>query len=313
MDIILLHGDNSYTLRNRLKEILSKYPTLKVSKVDGEDAKNINDLVLDFNVSLFQEKKLLLIQNLFENSSKILLERFQKHITDDTSDNVLVLVESDFVDKRTSLYKLIKTKFKFEEFPKQTSRTLIPWITDYLKESGIKISTDIAFELLGKVGEDQQALKNELDKLVVLDKREISRDDVKTYISTSRESEIFELTEACLNYFVKPSPHDLKEIIHLTEIFKEDYKNYPIFLSILTNQLSQLIRIKVYEDNGYGPDQISKEVQAHPFVIRKLLERAKLLKRDQLEKIFENLLILDSKFKIGELDFLSVVSLLLKR
>lgn len=325
MKLILLHGENNYNSELKLQEYISTLSKTfsKIVKVDGETAKTINDLKLDFDISLFGEKKALVIKRIFQNQSKVLLEAFLKYIESqlkDTSDSTIVIWEDKKADKRTILYKYILKNFKEEEFPKLSYGELNSWVIKYGLDKGLKIGSNEAYLITLRVGENIKVIANEIDKLASLKLDKISEKDIAKYLSESSEHNIFELLEIILDLLEISNSKDKNTEFHtkyskmqkLAERLFEDYKNYPSLIANLTSNISTLLRIKILEEDGLNQADISSQIPMHPFVFRKLYGRSSSFNRKFLEDKFELLSDLDYKFKKGDIDAIGVVIMMVK-
>ncbi|MEI6886630.1 MAG: DNA polymerase III subunit delta [bacterium] len=325
MKLILLHGENNYDSELKLNSYIDSLSKTfsKIVKVDGGNAKNMNDLNLDFDISLFGEKKAVVIKRIFQNSTKTILESFLKYLEskeNDEGDNTIILWEDKNADKRTVLYKYILKKFKVEEFPKLTYRDLNNWVIKYGQSKNMIIGNDESYMLTLRVGENTSVIANEIDKLASLKIERLTKEDINKYLSESAEHSIFELLETILDLIEISSLENSNTEFHskyskmlkLSEKLFEDYKNYPSLIANLTSNLSTLVQIKILKEKGLEQSEIASQIPMHPFVFKKLYSRSNNFSRKLLETKFEQLADLDYKFKKGEIDASSVIVMIVK-
>jgi DNA polymerase III delta subunit len=93
-----------------------------------------------------------------ENVEKLLAE------LPETTD--LIIVEPK-LDKRGVYYKFLKKQKGFQEFSELDERGLSKWLVDLAKEKGSTLSMGDAAYLISRIGTNQQALANELEKLSI--------------------------------------------------------------------------------------------------------------------------------------------------
>ncbi|MEI6462169.1 MAG: hypothetical protein WCO33_00680 [bacterium] len=325
MKLILLHGENNFDSEAKLKSYVNTLSKTfsKIEKIDGDTAKNISDMHLDFDISLFGEKKAVVIRRLFQNSNKNTLDSFLKYLESnekDTGDNTIVLWEDKNADKRTVLYKYIVKKFTVEEFPKLTYRDLTNWIIKYGNLKDIVIGSNEAFMLTLRVGEDTNVIAHEINKLSSLKITKLTEEDISKYLSESAEHNIFELLDVILDILSLGDNKDNSHEFHskyikmqkLSEKLFEDYKNYPSLMANLTSNLSTLLQIKLLQEKGLAQVEIASQIPMHPFVFKKLYARSSNFNIEYLKNKYALLADLDYKFKKGEIDATSVVVMIVK-
>src|SRR5581483_664061 len=132
--IITLAGNNAYTLKKRLDELIAgfikKHGELAIEKFDGEEADA--QLILDAiqNLPFLAERKLVIVRNAGLN--KILSEQAEQIAGSVPESTDLIFYETQ-TDKRTAFYKTLKKKTEFEEFEELDPRGLANWLVQEAK------------------------------------------------------------------------------------------------------------------------------------------------------------------------------------
>jgi DNA polymerase III delta subunit len=119
--ILLVHGDDSYRVLQKVKSI-KEYATTKKAKIleydfldDGSDI-DIEQITKEwFDGGLFPEKKLIVLKNVFDLDSKdnkLFKKRLQSKISTDIN---ILLISAKKLPKSNSLYKFLKEKLTVKE------------------------------------------------------------------------------------------------------------------------------------------------------------------------------------------------------
>ena len=136
--IIFLYGSDTYRSRQKLNEIIEHYKKIHES---GVSLKCFNGQNLDFQdfrnevqqVTMFQEKKLIVLKNVFLNS------RFKEEFLDFIKKNknlkeLILLYEEGGIAKSDSLVKFLKKQAKFQEFQPLRGEKLKVWVEKELEK-----------------------------------------------------------------------------------------------------------------------------------------------------------------------------------
>jgi len=168
--VILLYGEDSYRSRQKLNEIIEHYKSIHKSGMnlkyfEGKDL-NLEDLKEEFRqTSMFDEKKLLVVNDVFSNGD--FKEKFlknQKEILD--SKDVIVLFYNDGIPKDEQFLKFLKLKADCQEFKPLKGESLRVWLKKEFADYQTDISPEAQELLINFVGNDIWQLSNEIKKLV---------------------------------------------------------------------------------------------------------------------------------------------------
>jgi len=132
---------------------------------EGKDL-NLEDLKEEFRqTSMFDEKKLLVVNDVFSNGD--FKEKFlknQKEILD--SKDVIVLFYKDGIPKDEQFLKFLKLKADCQEFKPLKGESLRVWLKKKFADYQTDISPEAQELLINFVGNDIWQLSNEIKKLV---------------------------------------------------------------------------------------------------------------------------------------------------
>lgn len=317
--IFLLHGPESFRRQEKLKELKAKYINKldplgqSLSILDGSKitAKNLSDSLS--SGSLFTKKRMLIIENIFDNKQEnifsILLELIKKNEGDD--DNIIIFNEAQI--KKTNLKAEAKKLLNYllkqpyvQEFKNLTSLQLNSFIKQRIKDRGAKISYSALSLLLLKIGNDLWRLSNETNKLIAAaNGKEISNALVEELIKGDVEENIFALTDAL----------GAKSSALALRLFEEQLEagmSLQYILTMLQRQVKIILNIKLLQNSSnLSENQITKNLKLHPYVIKKAIYQAKNFSLAELENYWQTLLDIDLDSKKGKSDIKSELYALL--
>ena len=126
-------------------------------------------------------------------------------------------------DKRTKLYKLLKSNAEIFSSEKIRDYKLAEWIGELLQAKGFKMNSKAISLVEEHIGNDLSRIANEIDKLALnlKGRKEITEDDIEQYIGISKEYNVFELQAAI-------AKKDLARAITIIQYFEGNPKAGPI-------------------------------------------------------------------------------------
>ncbi|GEM_PF-821978 len=308
--IYFIFGKDTFQSKQKLKELIKKYSDFELLKINAEKIK-INELISKFNsVSLLSPKRLLIIENLSQNSEQKEVVEFLKNANSankysNDANDILIFYE-DKVDKKTSLYKFLnkltsakageKIKFEFSEL---NNFELKKWAQEYIEKnpeySGARIEPVALEKLLINAKPNLWQLSNELDKLLAFDKN-ITLENAQKLTAANFDDNIFNLADAIGN-------GDKATALELINKQLESGIEPLYLLSMIARQFRILIQIKDATQNQNYPNYslIAKEIGLHPFVVQKSISQTQKYSFEELENKFKKILQLDLDLKSSKL------------
>jgi DNA polymerase-3 subunit delta len=179
-------------------------------------------------------------------------------------------------------------------YERPRERDLPAWIRQRAGEKDGTFNTEAVEMLAALVGTDLRSLDLEIDKLLLhADGRPVTKDDVDTLVSRSREADIFELVD-CVGR--RQTDRALKLLHEML-----DDREAPLYLlAMLTRQIRILIQVTELGEQNLTPKQIARRLNLHPYVVEKSLVQARNFDLAQLERAHERLVQADWSIKTGE-------------
>ena len=286
--IIFLYGKDTYRLKEKLNEIINEYKKKHVRGFNLRflNAKDINfeDLKSELSsISMFNEKKLIILFDAF-SSPKFKEDFIEKGEIFVGSSNILVFYEEGEISLKDKLFLFLKEKAKTEAFNPLRMDQVKKWIKKQLNGKEIE---DKALERLTEfVGNDLWKMSKELEKLINYSKQEIKEKDVELLVYPVFNNNIFDTIDAI-------GRKEKKRAIDLIKRHIESGDAVPYIFSMIAFQFRNIISVKDVKN-------INK-IGMNPFVLRKSLYQANNFSMEELKKIYEKIVFLDTDIKTGRI------------
>ncbi len=299
----LFYGLEQFLIEEKIKKIIeeNKINDINIIRYDLENTK-IEDILEDSSsISLFGDKKLIIVDNAYiftGTTNKKLLEQntsiLEKYLQNSHFDNILIFnINKEKLDERKKIVKLIKEKGIVKEFNKVNN------INDYIKNmfNEYKISDKNIKLLLDRVGYDLNNLKSNIEKIKIYKDNEltITEEDIINLTIKNIDTDFFNLIENIVANNKEKALESYSEIIKLGE---EPIK----IIIVLANKFRLIYQAKNLYKKGYSERDISSLLGANYYAIRKSLEIGRNYDNNILLKILKQLADLDIDIKNGKID-----------
>lgn len=307
--IYLLYGEEAYLkkqYRDRLtKALLPEGDTMNFAHFEGKgvDVKSVIDL--SETLPFFAERRLIVFDNTgFFKSAGADLADYIKEMPDTT---YYIFVE-DEVDKRSKLFKAVKSKGRVVELPFQDENTLKRWVAGKIRNENKQVTEQTIIYFLNKVGTDMENITKELEKLFsyTMEKTDITKEDVDAICVTQIANHIFDMVNAVAEKQQKKALDLYYELLAL--------KESPMrILFLMTRQYRMLFQVKHLANKGYSKKEIASKTGLHPFAVGKYMDQAKYFKTSELRMVMEYSADIEQRVKTGLLtDNLAVELFIIK-
>ncbi len=294
--IIFLYGEDSYRSRQKLNEIIEHYKSIHKSGInlkyfEGKDL-NFEDLKEEFRqTSMFDEKKLLVVNDVFSNGD--FKEKFLKNQKEILDSKEVILFYEEGTPKEEQFLKFLKLKADCQEFKPLKGESLKIWLKKEFADYRADISPEAQELLIDFVGNDIWQLSNEIKKLVSFkSKKSITPEDVGLLVKSKIESDIFKTVDAI-------AQRNKKQAIFLIHKHLETGDSPHYLLSMINFQFRNLLIIKDLIEKNQPYYAILKISKLHPFVVRKSYQEANKFTFPELKKIYQKIFQVDLAIKTG--------------
>ena len=305
----LLFGEEAYLKQQYKEKLLNALnpdgDTMNFSRYEGKgiDVKQVIDLCE--TMPFFADRRIILLEDtgFFKNKCEELAD-YMKSLPDYL---VLVFAESE-VDKRSRMYKAVKSSGRVTEFAKQDEKTLMRWAAGILGKEGKKITQKDMELFLTKTGTDMGNIRMELEKLVAYTEGKdiVAAEDIEAVCVTQTTNKIFDMVRAVTEKNQKKARELYYDLLTL--------KEPPMrILFLLAKQFRQLLLTKKMAGEGASQNEIASRLGVPSFVVRNISACARSYTVEELERAVEDFVDAEEAVKTGRLgDVLRVELLIVK-
>jgi len=291
--IITLTGENSFALERALRELtaafVAAHDEFGLERVDGEEVEFARLGEALTSLPFLADKKMVVLRR--PSANKQFLDAAEQILADVPESTEVIVIEPK-LDKRLGYYKYLKKSTDFREFPELDVPGLSRWLSEEAKRREGSLSTADARYLVERVGNNQQLLTNELEKLL-LHNPKITRQSIELLTEATPQSTIFELLEAAF-------AGNTKKAMQLYEEQRVLKVEPPQIIAMLAWQLHVLALIKTAgERQGQA---IASEARLSPYVVQKSQSIARKLSLTELKELVADLLRIDARSKRENID-----------
>lgn len=299
--IILLCGEDSYRLKERLHELMNgfrkKYdPTgLNLLSFSG-DTVTLGELSSALkSVSFLGSRRMGVISGLIEAERESEFIQILQSVSK-KDDEILILFEKIPLSelKKNSELKDILEFTRVEEFPALSGAKLASWIRLEAEKLGAKIEKSAIALIQEAAGDDLWFIKTELQKLSAYCRSaEIKRKDVELLMHQESEENIFELLDAIGGKNVSVASATLSRELAMGGVSR--------IMPMLIKQFRTMIMLDHFrqKQNQPSPAAISKEIGVHEYAIKKSFQALNNFSTNELKQILNGLMKIDRSVKTG--------------
>jgi DNA polymerase-3 subunit delta len=198
-NIILFYGQNEGGKKEEISKIISLNDDKSLFTYDEKEILENIEIFYNniFSGSLFENKKIILINRASEKIKSIIEEILKKEVSD-----LYVLVNSGILEKKSKLRSLFEKDKKLVCVPiyPDNSETLSKLAYSFLNDKKISISPANVNLIISKCNGDRETLLNELRKIeyFVKNGKKINSENISKLINLSENHSISELIDNCL-------------------------------------------------------------------------------------------------------------------
>jgi len=197
----LFHSSDAFLLREALNAIRSLVPEdvrdfnfhVFDHSVSGEEPASFEEIVQVVNtVSFFGGRRFTVLISNIQKMLKKDIERLDAHLLDPPQESVLVLLHNGLLKKdKKEKFKMLKPvglDVREQEIPL--------WIKQKAKSRGMDLSVETIEYLIGFVGTDFGILSSEVEKMSLLGKKMLQKEDISEILAGGKTYTIFDLVDA---------------------------------------------------------------------------------------------------------------------
>ena len=297
----LLYGAEAYLKQqykhNLVKALNPDGDTMNFTRFEGKGIE-IKELIdLCETMPFFADRRVILLEDtgFFKNKCDELAD-YMKELPEYLC---LIFAESE-VDKRSRMYKAVKSCGVIEEFARQDEKTLMRWAAGILGKAGRKITQRDMELLLTKTGTDMGNLRMELEKLISYTEGKdiVTAEDIEEICTTQTTNRIFDMVRAVTEKNQKRALDLYYDLLTL--------KEPPMrILFLLAKQYRQLLQAKQFAAAGLAQTEIASKLGVPAFVVRNISTCARAYTVSELEQAVADFVDAEEAVKTGRWKFRS--------
>ena len=278
---------------------------MNFSRFEGKGL-DVDELIrLADTMPFFAERRLIVVED--SGFFKSPAEAMVQYLPTMPESTCLLFVESE-VDKRSKLYKKIKSLGYAAEMTRQDASQLGRWAGSILAREGKKITNHTMELFLSMTGDDMENIRMELEKLIsyTWGQDVITDEDVEAICTVRVSSRIFEMVAAIVSRQTRKAMDLYEDLLTL--------KEPPMrILFLIARQFNQLLQVKELSEKGMERKTIASKLKLQPFVVGKIMPWARQFSREQILSYVKLCVEAEEAVKTGRLADRLAVELLITR
>lgn len=290
--LFLIYGEDTYGSQQYLDNIISDFKksqsgSVHVFRASENSWEEIARVIT--GSGLFSTKKLVILKNvLAEKDLRESLDGFLKTAKPDV-DVTLIIYQTSAADKRLGLVTRLLKESGSKEFPLPNALDVERFITKRAAELGKIIDRPAAALLAEIVGSDLWRARTEIDKLSHATKDTVTMADVRSGVAGNLNDDIWQFVDAVGQGNKKQS------LILLEQQFLAGAE--PLYL---LSMVIREVRLMLALSNSQASDaELATTLALHPYVVKKIRQRAQNLSVLRLKGMYQALVRLDAALKSG--------------
>jgi len=320
---ILLSGDELYLIDHYIEDIKNRFikPFEEMNVFRVENIKKNGSEVVSFlkTIPFMAKKRMVIIEDCSFLTSKQSLEKqdedeLLQYIANKKDENCLIFKGQGLkIDKRKKITKQIEKHGEHKQYNKLREIELVKWIVLYLTKNNREITQKDALWMAHMIGylEYQSTMnlydvKNELDKLIgyTENRQKVEEREITMVVNGSVENNIFKL----IDNICEGKREDALEM--LEDMQTNNIAPQYIFFMI-ARHLRSLSNIISMREDGVADTLILKKLNMRPFVYKKMTQQIFMMGKTRICKTYETCYLYDRKSKVGELEILSGIEMII--
>lgn len=280
-------------LKKRLDEIagqfVKEHGELALQKIDASEAEPAAVLEAVQSLPFLASRKMVIVRD--GSSSKTISGQIEQ-IIDSAGDTTDIIFYEPAPDRRSSYFKVLKSRTQLEEFNELDTRGLAKWLAEEAKKQGGSLSQNDAAYLVERVGTGQQQLANELNKLITYEPK-ITRPQIDLLTEKTPQSKVFDLLDAAF-------AGDKERALELYADQRAQKVEPQAIMAMIAWQLKILTLAKLGADKT--PQQVAKDAGLSPYPVMKAQNLARKIDDNKLRQMVGEALEIDEKGKTRNID-----------
>lgn len=294
----ILHGHDEGRVKQKINALKTKHHIQNGIVFDATDDEQ-QDIFNEMDtISIFDDDKMIVIENATFLSSKDTTKYDIKGFIDrSTNDESVILVfccPSDKLDTRKKAVKELISKSTVYPCIALDEKSLPGYINEELKKLNLKMDRDAIKWFSARAGFDALRIEQELIKFKTFNDH-ITLKDVQDLMVCEPLNDVFKMVDALFER------NALRLLAYYRNFRKLNME--PVAINgLLSGQIRFLFQVRVLMDQGNSKEEIARRLKAHPYRVQINMQRAYNFTSDELLEKLSILAKLDQDMKMGLVD-----------
>lgn len=294
----ILHGHDEGRVKQKINALKTKHHIQNVIVFDATDDEQQDVFNEMDTISIFDDDKMIVIENATFLSSKDTTKYDIKGFIDrSTNDESVILVfccPSDKLDTRKKAVKELISKSTVYPCIALDEKSLPGYINEELKKLNLKMDRDAIKWFSARAGFDALRIEQELIKFKTFNDQ-ITLKDVQDLMVCEPLNDVFKMVDALFER------NALRLLAYYRNFRKLNME--PVAVNgLLSGQIRFLFQVRVLMDQGNSKEEIARRLKAHPYRVQINMQRAYNFTSDELLEKLSILAKLDQDMKMGLVD-----------
>lgn len=294
----ILHGHDEGRVKQKINALKTKHHIQNVIVFDATDDEQQDVFNEMDTISIFDDDKMIVIENATFLSSKDTTKYDIKGFIDrSTNDESVILVfccPSDKLDTRKKAVKELISKSTVYPCIALDEKSLPGYINEELKKLNLKMDRDAIKWFSARAGFDALRIEQELIKFKTFNDH-ITLKDVQDLMVCEPLNDVFKMVDALFER------NALRLLAYYRNFRKLNME--PVAINgLLSGQIRFLFQVRVLMDQGNSKEEIARRLKAHPYRVQINRQRAYNFTSDELLEKLSILAKLDQDMKMGLVD-----------
>ena len=266
--VLLLYGADTFTMDETLSKLLQILITTEDDKIDfmnldGDEIEQSMALNAASQLPMMSERKVVVVRRF----DKLFKERrkksnstssFAKYLDNPNKTTVLILLvdsSESKLDVSKYPYDIITKNHQSCEFPAVYEKNLPNWVVKRFSEIGKNINLETAELIVSQTPPNLRSLANEIEKISLFEPetKDITYDYVLKIIGSSRQNNVFELTNAVTQRDIEKS---IKITLNILAISSQEI----LIITLIRDLFIKLWKLIELNNGNHSRDDMAKKI-----------------------------------------------------
>lgn len=306
--VYLVYGEEQYLKKNIknqfIKTLTNDIDNMNCSYYEGKNTDYTEVMNMCDTLPFFAEKRLVILEN--TGSAKKADEKFIGYIKESMPDTTCLVIIDSEMDKRSKLYKLIKSEGYTCECAHPKDAELSKWVLALIGRENKNIRKEVLDYFLALAGNDMEKISMELEKLFcyTLERDVIEKEDIDQVCSPEINGKIFAMIDAM-------GARNRTETLNLYYDLINTREAPMKILYMISRQFNIMLQVKELAAQGYSTKDIAEKMSMSPYVIGGAVKQCNNFSAKTIFTAINDAINIEESIKTGKMEEKTGVELLL--